>query len=132
MGFEKEFKEIIALFDEELADAKDNLLDAERSIARLTAQLKNKPEPELADAKAKAFRDKITYQAKVKEMTTKREELIDIRERSIDGTVIITGMVNAGTTVIINGIRETLESERRNVNFTAKGREMRVYTNDMK
>ena len=65
-------------------------------------------------------------------MTTKREELIDIRERSIDGTVIITGMVNAGTTVIINGIRETLESERRNVNFTAKGREMRVYTNDMK
>lgn len=132
VGFEKEFKEIIALFDEELADAKDNLLDAERSIARLTAQLKNKPDPELADAKAKAFRDKITYQAKVKEMTTKREELIDIRERSIDGTVIVTGLVNAGTTVIINGIKEKLVSERRNVNFTAKGREMRVYTNDMK
>lgn len=132
VGFEKEFKEIIALFDEELADAKDNLLEAERSIARLTAQLKNKPDPEFADAKAKAFRDKITYQAKVKEMATKREELIDIRERSIDGTVIITGIVNTGTTVIINGIRETLESERRNVNFTAKGREMRVYTNDMK
>lgn len=132
VGFEKEFKEIIALFDEELADAKDNLLDAERAIARLTAQLKNKPDPELADAKAKAFRDKITYQAKVKEMTTKREELIDIRERSIDGTVIVTGRVNAATTVIINGIRETLVSERSNVNFTAKGREMRVYANDMK
>lgn len=132
VGFEKEFKEIIALFDEELADAKDKLLDVERSITRLTAQLKNKPDPELADAKAKAFRDKITYQAKVKEMTTKREELIDIRERSIDGTVIVTGMVNAGTTVIINGIKETLVSERRNVNFTAKGREMRVYTNNMK
>ena len=132
VGFEKEFKEIIALSDSELASAKDSLLDAERSIARLTAQLKNKPDPQLAEAKAKALRDKITYQAKVKELTTKREELIDIRERSIDGTVIVSGPVNVGTTVIINGITEQLVSERKNVNFTAKGREMRVYSNNMK
>ncbi len=132
VGFEKEFKEIIALCDSELASAKDSLLDAERTVARLTAQLKNKPNPELAEAKAKAFRDKITYQAKVKELTTKREELIDIRERSIDGTVIVSGPVNVGTTVIINGITEQLVSERKNVNFTAKGREMRVYSNNLK
>lgn len=131
VGFEKEFKEIIALFDDELASAKDNLLDVERNIARLTAQLNNKPDPELAEAKAKAFRDKITYQAKVKELTTKREELIDVRERSIDGIVIVNGPVNVGTTVIINGITEQLTSERKNVNFTAKGREMRVYSNSM-
>lgn len=131
VGFEKEFKEIIALFDDELSSAKEKLLDIERSIARLTAQLNNKSDPELAEAKAKAFRDKITYQAKVKELTTKREELIDIRERSIDGTVIVNGPVNVGTTVIINGITEQLTSERKNVNFTAKGREMRVYSNTM-
>lgn len=131
VGFEKEFKEIIALMDDELADAKDNLLDVERSIARLTAQLNSKPNPELAETKAKAFRDKITYQAKVKELTTKRKELIDVRERSIDGTVIVSGPVNVGTTVIINGIKEQLVSERKNVNFTAKGREMRVYSNIM-
>lgn len=131
VGFEKEFKEIIALFDDELSSAKEKLLDIERSIARLTAQLNNKSDPELAEAKAKAFRDKITYQAKVKELTTKREELIDIRERSINGTVIVNGPVNVGTTVIINGITEQLTSERKNVNFTAKGREMRVYSNTM-
>lgn len=131
VGFEKEFKEIIALFDDELSSAKEKLLDIERSIARLTAQLNNKSDPELAEAKAKAFRDKITSQAKVKELTTKREELIDIRERSIDGTVIVNGPVNVGTTVIINGITEQLTSERKNVNFTAKGREMRVYSNTM-
>lgn len=130
VGFEKEFKEIIALLDEELALAKDGLLDAERSIARLTAQLKNRPDPVLGEQKAAAFRDKITYQAKLKELTTKKEELIDIRERSIDGTVIVSGPVNAGTTVIINGIKEKLISERKNVNFTAKGREMRVYSNN--
>lgn len=130
VGFEKEFKEVIALLDSELSSAKDSLFDADRTIARLTAQLQNKPDPELADAKAKVFRDKITYQAKVKELTTKREELIDVRERSIDGTVIVTGPVNVGTTVIINGITEQLVSERKNVNFTAKGREMRVYSNE--
>lgn len=131
VGFEKEFKEIVALLDEDLASAKDSLLEAERNIARLTAQLKNRPDPVLAEQKAASFRDKITYQAKVKELTTQKEELIDIRERSIDGTVIVTGPVNVGTTVIINGIKEKLVSERKNVNFTAKGREMRVYSNNM-
>lgn len=129
VGFEKEFKEVIALLDCELEDAKDHLFEAERSIARLTAQMSSKPDPAFAEAKAAAFRDKITYQAKVKELTTRREELIDVRERSIDGIVIVNGPVNAGTTVIINGIKETLQSERKNVNFTAKGREMRVYSN---
>ena len=131
VGFEKEFKEIAALLDEELASAKDSLLEAERSIVRLTAQLKNRPDPVLAEQKAACFRDKITYQAKVKELATQKEELIDIRERSNDGTVIVTGPVNVGTTVIINGIKEKLISERKNVNFTAKGREMRVYSNNM-
>lgn len=132
VGFEKEFKEVIAQLDGELEDAKDSLFEAERNITRLTSQLAAKPDPALAEAKAAAFRDKITYQAKVKELNTRREELIDVRERSIDGIVIVNGPVNAGTTVIINGIKETLESERKNVNFTAKGREMRVYSNQEK
>lgn len=131
VGFEREFKEIIASLDDEISRTKDDLLDAERTLVRLEAQLKNHPSPELSEAKAKAFRDKITYQAKTKELATKREELIDVRERSIDGTVIVTGPVNVGTLVIINGIQEQLISERKNVNFTAKGREMRVYSNNM-
>ena len=90
--------------------------------------LSTKPDPATAEAKAAAFRDKITYQANLKELNSKHEEMIDIRERSIDGTVIVSGPVNVGTTVIINGIKETLESERKNVNFTAKRREMRVYS----
>lgn len=129
VGFEQEFKEVIAQLDTELEDAKERLSDAERSIAQFTSRMAAKPDPSLAEAKAASFRDKITYQAKVKELTSHREKLIDVRERSIDGTVIVNGPVNIGTTVIINGIQEILVSERRNVNFTAKGREMRVYSN---
>lgn len=131
VGFEREFKEVIAAIDDEIARTHDDLFDAERTITRLTAQLQNNPSPELAETKAKAFRDKITLQAKSKELATKREELIDVRERSIDGTVIVTGPVNVGTVVIINGIKEKLISQRKNVNFTAKGREMRVYANNL-
>lgn len=131
VGFEREFKEIIASLDDELSRTKDDLLDAERTLVRLESQLKHHPSPELSEAKAKAFRDKITYQAKTKELATKREELIDVRERSIDGTVIVNGPVNVGTVVIINGLKEQLISERKNVNFTAKGREMRVYSNNL-
>lgn len=131
VGFEREFKEIIAALDAEIAQTHDDLFDAERTITRLSAQMQNNPSPEVAETKAKVFREKITLQAKSKELATKREELIDIRERSIDGTVIVSGPVNVGTVVIINGIKEKLISERKNVNFTAKGKEMRVYSNNL-
>ena len=120
---------MIAELDNQIEDTKDKLFEAERNLSRFTAMLSTKPDPATAEAKAAAFRDKITYQANLKELNSKHEEMIDIRERSIDGTVIVSGPVNVGTTVIINGIKETLESERKNVNFTAKGREMRVYSN---
>lgn len=131
VGFEKEFKEVIAELDSQIEETRDKLFEAERNLSRFSAQLSAKPDPAIAEAKAAAFRDKITYQANLKELNSKHEEMIDIRERSIDGTVVAFGPVNVGTTVIINGIKETLESERKNVNFTAKGREMRVYSNTM-
>ncbi len=59
----------------------------------------------------------------------KREQMIDINRRSVDGKIVISGLANTGCVIIINGVRETLHSEYRDVTFKKKRQEIRVISN---
>lgn len=130
IGLDCEFKYKMAKIDYQIEEYQSKMMDAENALERITWQLQSQPlTPELSEEKAQQMRNKIQFQLKLKEITTKREQLIDINRRSVDGKVVVTGAVNAGCIIIINGMREELHSSFKDVTFKKGREEMRIVSN---
>ena len=107
-----------------------NMTDAMSALNRINHQLKMQPDaPDFIQQRAEQMRRKIHYQLKLKEIATRREQLIDINRRSADGKIVVGGIANVGCVIIINGLRETLHSEYRNVTFKKSRQEIRGVSN---
>ena len=130
IGLDCEFKYKMEEIDRLTKEYEDNMTDAIRALDRITHQLRAQPaDPELNQQKAEQMRRKINYQLKLKEISTKREQLIDINQRSAKGKIIVSGIANAGCVIIINGVREALHSEYRDVTFKKSRQEIRIVSN---
>lgn len=130
IGLDCEFKYKMAKIDSQIEEYQSKMMDAESALERIAWQLQTQPmTPERSQEKAEQTRNKIHYQLKLKEITTKREQLIDINRRSADGKVVVSGTVNAGSIIIINGMREELHSGFRDVTFKRGRKEMRIVSN---
>jgi len=130
IGLDGEFKSKMGEIDRLTQEYQNNMTDAERALNRITHQLKTQPATfELNQQKAEQMRRKINYQSKIKEISAKREQLIDINRRSAEGKIIVGGIANIGCVIIINGVREALHSEYRNVTFKKSRQEIRIISN---
>lgn len=130
IGLDKEFKQKMEEIDRLTEEYQNNVSDAVHALDRLTYQLQTQPAtPELNQQKAEQMRRKVNYQLKLKEISMKRERLIDINRRSVDGKIVISGLANTGCVIIINGVRETLHSEYRDVTFKKKRQEIKIISN---
>ena len=130
IGLDCEFKHKMGEIDRLTDEYQANMTDAERALERLAGQLKAQPaHPVWKQQKAEQMRRKINYQLKLQEISTKREELIDINRRSADGKIIVGGYANVGCVININGVRETLNSEYRDVTFKKSRQEIRIISN---
>ena len=132
IGLDCEFKYKMGEIDRLMEEYQNNMTDAARALNRLDYQLKSQPSnPELNQQKAEQMRRKINYQLKLKETATERERLIDINKRSADGKIIVGGFSYAGCIIIINGVRETLHSEYRDVTYKKSMQEIRIVSNKL-
>lgn len=130
IGLDCEFKKKMGDIDRLTDEYQSNMADAERALERLAVQLKAQPaHPVWKQQKAEQMRRKINYQLKLKEAAAKREELIDINRRSAEGKIIVSGYAYVGCEIIINGVKETLHSEYRDVNFKKSRQEIRIISN---
>lgn len=130
IGLDCEFKEKMGEIDRLTDEYEENMKDAENALDRIAYQLKNQPgAPELNQQKAEQMRRKINYQLKLKEISSKREQLIDINRRSADGKIVVNGTSNVGCVIIINGVREVLHSEYRDVTYKKGRQEVRIISN---
>ena len=130
IGLDCEFKEKMGEIDRLTDEYEENMTDAERALDRITYQLKTQPAtPELNQQKAEQMRRKINYQLQLKEISAKREQLIDINRRSADGKIVVNGTSNVGCVIIINGVREVLHSEYRDVTYKKGRQEVRIISN---
>lgn len=130
IGMDCEFKNKMGEIDRLAEEYQNNMTDAEKALERLAVQLKAQPaHPVWKQQKAEQMRRKINYQLKLKEISAKREKLIDINRRSAEGKIVVGGIANAGCVIIINGVRETLHSEYRDVTFKKSRQEIRIITN---
>lgn len=130
IGMDCEFKTKMGEIDRLTDEYQNNVTEAERALERLAVQLKAQPaHPVWNQQKAEQMRRKINYQLKLKEISAKREQLIDINRRSADGKIVVGGIANVGCVIIINGVRETLHSEYRDVTFKKSRQEIRIISN---
>ena len=105
-------------------------MDAENTLDRIAYQLKTQPlTPELSQQKAEQMRRKINYQLELKEAATKRERMIDINRRSVGGKIVASERANIGCIIIINGVRQTLDSEYQDITLKRSSREIRIVSN---
>lgn len=130
IGLDCEFKEKMGEIDRLTDEYEANMKDAENALDRISYQLKSQPAtPEINQQKAEQMRRKINYQLKLKEVTAKREQMIDINRRSADGKIVVSGTSNVGCVIIINGVREMLHSEYRDVTYKKGRQEVRIISN---
>lgn len=130
IGLDCEFKEKMGEIDRLTDEYEENMKDAENALDRIAYQLKTQPAtPDLNQQKAEQMRRKINYQLKLKEISAKREQLIDINRRSADGKIVVNGTSNVGCVIIINGVREVLHSEYRDVTYKKGRQEVRIISN---
>ncbi|MDE7267659.1 MAG: FapA family protein [Lachnospiraceae bacterium] len=130
IGLDGDFKSKMGEVDRLTEEYQNNMIDAERTMERIAYQLKTQPATfELNQQKAEQMRRKIKYQSKIKEISAKREQLIDMHQRSAEGKIIVSGIANVGCVIIINGVRETLHSEYRDVTFKKSRQEIRIISN---
>ena len=130
IGLDCEFKSKMGEIDRLTDEYQNNMTDAAKALDRLTYQLKAQPgNPKLKQEKAEQMRRKINYQLKLQEISEKREQLIDINRRSAEGKIVVNGIANVGCVIIINGVREALHSEYRNITFKKGRQEIKITSN---
>lgn len=132
IGLEKDFKSMMEELDRLTLETQDSLSDTLRELDEVSMRLKSKaPTPELSSRKLELTRAKIQCQSKLSELYTKREQMIDINSRSVEGKIVTSELAYAGTEITINGIHISLHSEYRNVTFKKHQREIRIISNKL-
>ncbi len=132
IGLEKDFKSMMEEIDRLTTECQDELSDALRDLETLSFRMKSQPAtPELSSQKTELTRTKIRCQSRLSELATKRKQLIDINQRSADGKIVITGSAYTGVSIIINGVREILHSECKDVTIKKSRKEIRIVSNKL-
>jgi len=131
IGMEEDFKTAMEKLDAEIEDCSNEYRDMERNLERVNFQLQQNPSPALMAEQKELLEKRKTLRLDFERLNSRKETMVDIRERSARGKIIISGMVYPCSHVIMNGLSEVLASERRNVTFSRGLREIRVISNTL-
>ena len=132
IGLDFNFKRRMEEIDHQIEKCMNIIADAARNEERIAAQLKKQPDaPELIQQKEEQMRRKNDCQLKLKKISMKREQLIDIYQRSADGKIVVSGTANVGCVIVINGVQQTLQSQYRNVTFKNVRKEIWITSNKL-
>lgn len=131
VGIDNEFPKRVIELDNLIKTLKDKINENEQKLARIYEQLRNNQTEFLNDIRTNLLRGKIELNAKLNEQIKAREDMLDQKERSLKGTVVVTGRIFPNTNVWINGASDVMHDEIRNVTFTNKRSEIKIYSNSI-
>lgn len=131
VGLETDFKTEMNILENNISDYESKLNDAAKNLERTTYKMNTSNDPSLKNDRLAYMREKILNQGKLNELINKRNSLIDIRQRSMNGKVVINGLINSGSVVTINAVTETIKSHYKNVTMTLKASDIRIKSNNL-
>ncbi|MFA9375698.1 MAG: DUF342 domain-containing protein [Lachnotalea sp.] len=129
IGMDKEFYDSILKIDARINGLKSEITVLESNLNRITDKINKKQDNYLVDVRNNIMKEKIEKSAKYNEDCKLKEELISQKERSLNGSVFVSGRVFPNTNVCINGVTNTIRDIYRNVTLLQKESEIKVYSN---
>lgn len=130
IGLEKDFKSFMEELDRLTLEKQNEFSDILRDLDNIMNRLKSQPAtPELTEKKDELTNAKDQCQEVLNELYTRRERVIDINSRSAEGKIVVSELTFGGTVITINGLRQTLHSEYKNVTIKRYQREIRIVSN---
>ncbi|MDE6232702.1 MAG: FapA family protein [Lachnospiraceae bacterium] len=129
IGLESDYKTEINIIDNKISEYEKKLTEATDNLKRITYEMNTSNIPSLKNDRIAYMREKILNQGKLNELINQRNSLIDIRQRSMHGKVVIDGFINPGTIVTINAMTENINSKYKNVTITRTEKEIRIRSN---
>ncbi len=131
IGMEEDFKTAMEKLDTVIEETSDTLRRIERDLERVNFRLGQQSSSALITEQKDLLVQQKKQRMQLNQLTAKRENMADIRERSARGKIIISGMVYPCSHIIMNGLSEVLSTERRNVTFSRALREIRIISNTL-
>lgn len=129
VGLETDFKTEMNIIDNKINEFEKRLTEASENLESVTYKMNTSNNPSLGNDKITFMREKILNQGKLNELINERNRLIDIRQRSMHGKVVIDGFINSGTIVTINAMTEKVKSQFKNVTITRLEKELKIKSN---
>lgn len=131
IGMEEDFKSAMEKLDASIEDAGDTCRKIERDLERVHFRLEQQSSSALVLEQKNLLEQKKKAKLALDRLIARRENLADIRERSLHGKIIISGLVYPCSHIVMNGLSEVLSTERRNVTFSRSLREIRIISNTL-
>jgi hypothetical protein len=129
VGMGKEFYDTVMEIDDIISRLKVEIDSLEIKLNCITEKIKNNQVMSLINVRNSIIKEKIEKIAKYNEQCKLKEDLISQKERSLDGSVCVSGRVFPNTNICINGVTNTLRDVYRNVTMLKKESEIKVYSN---
>lgn len=129
IGMGREFYDLVTEIDDRVSLLKTEIESIEANLNNVTNRMNNNQDMSLVAVRNSIIKEKIEKSAKYNEQCKLKEELINQKERSLDGCVVVSGRIFPNTSICINGVTNTLRDVFRNVTLLKKESEIKVYSN---
>jgi uncharacterized protein (DUF342 family) len=131
IGMGREFFDTVMTIDDTLSKLRCEIDLLDSKLYKITEKLEDNQSSSMIRVRNEIMKEKIEKSAKYNEQFKLKEEIINQKERSLEGRVIVSGRVFPNTNVSINGITNTLRDIYRNVTLFKKEDEIKVYSNSL-
>lgn len=129
IGVGDDFYHTIKMLEERISKLKIELEDLDKKLNSVTEKIKTNPITFLINTRNEILKIKIEKSAKYNEQCKLKEEIISQKERSLSGSIVVSGHVFPNTNVSINGISDMIKSIYRNVTLRNKESEIKIFSN---
>lgn len=129
IGVGNDYYFTIQSIEDKITKLQIELEELDKKLIRISDKIKDNPITLLINARNETIKEKIEKSAKYNEQCKLKEEIISQKQRSITGSIIVSGSVFPNTNVSINGISNMIRDCYRNVTLFRNDSEIRIYSN---
>lgn len=129
IGVGSDFYYTFQSIEDKIIKLQCELEEISKKLSRICEKINKNPIALLIDARNETLKEKIEVTAKYNDQCKLKEELISQKQRSINGSIVVSGHVYPNVNVNINGVTNMLRDCYRNVTLLAKDSEIKIISN---
>lgn len=129
IGVGSDFYDNVQMMENKIKKLHREIQELDNKLNRICEKIRTNPITFLIDSRNEIMKEKIEKSAKYNEQCKLKEEIISQKQRSLGGSIVVSGRIFPNTNVSINGITNILKDCYRNVKLFTKESEIKIYSN---